>query len=342
MADRPVDVLVAGLRATDEVVQADAARLLGELGRREAVPALVAYVTDCRYYCKTAGIDALARLGDPAVCGDLRRLMADPNVDDDWFWYCRRAVRASAAVALLALGDDSGAAYLKELADTDDDVLLCWYGPAVLRLPDDLTAAREVKALITLDRLAGGGTRRTRHTEPGAVAMKAEALGLIGTPEACRALLELMQFHSRYVRGQAAVSLLGADPGEAHVAAVTAMADSDGADFARVKASVALALAGRCEKVAFLAEAAGSIDDPFDRAVAVEALGIAGDATRADVVASQLAHADAYVRQCALEALERMGAPGARAAAERAAGDASIRVRLQAAKLLAACDGEDA
>lgn len=339
--ENPFDLLLAALEADDDIVQADAARLLGELGSARALPALGRYVTECRYYSKTAGLDALGRIDDPAAVPVLGHVLAEPNVDDDWFWYCRRAVRASAAVALLALGDGGGAAYLGELADNNDDVFFCWYAPALLRLADDLPGVAQLKARITVESLIKPGRRRTRNSEPGLMAVKTEALGLIGTPEACRAITDhSMIFLSRYVRGQAALSLLGADAGAEHIARVEALLADAGTDFVRIKASLALALAGRPGHVALIAEAAGLLEDAFGRAVAVEALGLVGDAAGAETLEAQLDHGDAYVRQCAIEALERVGTPGAKDAAERMLGDKSVRVRLQAAKLLAAAGGE--
>lgn len=337
----PLALLVAGLEAPDRYDQADAARLLGELGRGEAVGALRRYVTESRYYSKMAGFHALARIGDAAVCPTLRGLVDKPNVVDDWFWLDCRAVRAAAALALLALGDESRAGYLAELADAGDDVFFCFFGPTVLRLPDNLPAARDLKARITVGAMADPAARGVRHTDPARVALKAEVFGLLATPEACEALRDLVAFHSRYVRGQAAVSLLSADPSEEHVRLVEAMGDGDPADFARVRASYALAAAGRGDRIALIVEAAEALDDPFDRAVAVECLGLLEDETHAGVVERQASHADPYVRQCAVEALDRLGAASAAAVARKRLGDDSLRVRLQAAKLLAALDGKE-
>jgi len=336
----PFEMLIAALEAPDRYDQADAARLLGELGRREAVGPLLRYVTESRYYCKAAGLHALARTGDVSACPALRGLVDEPNVVDDWFWVDGRAVRAAAAVSLLALGDDSRADYLAELADAGDDVFFCFYGPALLRLPDRLPAARDLKARITVEAVGDPVPHSVRHTDPARVALKAEVLGLLAGPEACAALGGLMRFHSRYVRGQAAVSLLGADPSDEHVRLVEAMADGDPADFARVKASYVLAALGRRDRIAPIAEAASRLDDPFDRAVAVECLGLLAAGDTAEVVERQAAHADPYVRQCAVEALERIGAAAAEPIARRCLGDESPRVRLQAAKLLAAREGE--
>jgi len=336
VARKPFDALVRALRSPDAVAAAEAARLLGELGRRQAVRHLLRYVSTSRHYHKTLGFEALARIGDASACPALRRLVARPNVRDDWYWYGCRGVRAAAAVALLALGDDGGAAYLRELADKQDDVFYCWFGPAILRLPPATAAARELKARITVEALHDPGARRTRHTDPGVVTMKAETLGLLATPAACQALLDLMRFHSRYVRGQAVLSLLQASRAPEHLKAAEALADGDPTDFVRIKAALALARSGRPGRAAFIAQAAASLEDLFDRAVAIEALGLVGGKEHGPVVARQLREADPYVRQCALEALERIDPGAAGRAAQRLVKDKALRVQLQAAKVLAA------
>ncbi len=77
---QPMDTLIAALLSEDCLEQADAARFLGEIGRREAVPPLVKYVVECRNYAKVAGIEALARIRDASACLALRRLAGTPQV----------------------------------------------------------------------------------------------------------------------------------------------------------------------------------------------------------------------------------------------------------------------
>ncbi len=149
-------VLIAGLQSGDPIVQADAARLLGELRAREAVGPLLNYVCTDPHYAKTAGLEALARIGDPSVCPRIRQLMSDPHVPNDTPWYGYQSVRVAAALALLSLGDESGAATLQGIIDatakdrSPEDAakwaLYAWFGPAVLELPDGLESAQEVEA----------------------------------------------------------------------------------------------------------------------------------------------------------------------------------------------------
>jgi len=327
------DFLVDALSHADRVVQADAARLLGELGRATAAQPLVGYVTTSRYHAKTAGFWALARLGDPSVCGALRPLIDNPNCYDDYYWYGCRTVRAAAAFALLALGDDEGAGYLIELADNGDDVFYAWLAPALLSLPTGSAALEAIRSRLTCESLTTVRTRGVRLCDPGRLARVAEALGVLATEDACRKLCELLGFRSRYVRGQAAISLLAASRAEPHVAAVRKLAAADATDFVRIKTAQAL---GEIEPIA---AASASADDPFDRAAAIEAVGLLGAAESFAVALSALADCDPYVRLCAVEALDRIGGHDAGPAVRRLEDDPEIRVRLQVAKFLCGTEG---
>jgi HEAT repeat protein len=331
---------VQALAADDRFVQAEAARLLGELRRPQAVPALVTYVTRHGWHTKLVGFHALAQIGERSVCPAIRPVLERPGCYDDWYWYGCKSVRAAAAICLLTLGDDSGAAYLRELADQDEDVFFAWFAPAILRLPQGAPpAAAELKARITVENIFRQGTRKVRSTEPGVITMIAEVLGILKGEAACRKLRELMRFRSRYVRGRAAMSLLEAAPTPEHVAAVTELADSDPADFARIKAHQALAANGRPDSPARIAQWARSAADPFDRATAIEALGLLGLREHAPLVRLQLAHADPYVRRCAIEALEKLDPAGGKDAVTKCLTDPDGLVCLQASKFVVVVEG---
>jgi HEAT repeat protein len=335
----PMNTLFGALRTDDRLIQAEAARLLGELRSPLAVEPLVAYVRNARWHAKTAGFHALAQIGERSVCDAIRPLVDNPNSSDDWYWYGCRSVRAAAAVALLALGDDSGRGYLEGLAEKNDDVFYAWFAPALLRLPDDLAATAELKARITVERLSGDGARNTRRMSPGIVTMVAEALGVLGGEAACAELVGLLEFRSRYTRGQAAASLLGAAATPEHVAAVSSMARDDPTDFARTQAALALARAGRMEFADQIRAIVRECEDSFDRAVAVQALGALEQHGDLDLVAGQLEGEDPYVRQCAVEALQRIGTERAEHIVRPCRDDPHVRVRMQTAAFYAVLEG---
>jgi HEAT repeat protein len=71
-----------------------------------------------------------------------------------------------------------------------------------------------------------------------------------------------------------ALSLLEASPTPEHRAAVTELAEKDPTEFVRVKASLALALAGDDKRLPTIARAADSAEQGLVRAAAIEALGL--------------------------------------------------------------------
>ena len=326
--------LIEALDHPDPVLQADAAHLLGACCDRAAVPPLCRYVTTCRHNHKTAGIAALARLGDGRAVDALRPLVARPNVNDDWYWTSHKAVRAAAAVALLALGDEGGVGYLHELAEAGDNVFHAWYAPELLRLAATEPLAQPLAKHITVASLVPGEEASMRRTNPSFVVFVAEALGLLAIDDADAAaqLHHLLSWRSRYVRAQAARSLLAADP--AHAPAVRTQLEQEPTDFARIAMAAALADRGDDAPIALIVRAASDADDPLDRAAAVAALGQLDRPAHRQCVIDALADPDAYVRLCAVEACRVLAVEPA--TIEPLADDPSPRVRLQVARALAA------
>jgi len=330
-------LLLDGLKSDDLIIGADAARLLGDMGSREAIGPLVDYVTAWGYYAKTAGLDALGRLGDAGVCPVLRKVFDQPNVDDDsrW-WYGYIAVRVSAALSLLMLGDDSRAGYMledeisqKKLKPTDR-ALFDWFAPAILRLPDTLAAARRLKRQITVAKL----TAETRDSHR--FIHRCDALSLLGTDDAIAVLVAYLRHSSRYVRGRAALGLLRVSQRADHVDRVVTVALTDPTDFARVKACEALAGYGRefyGRQIARMLTT--GIPDPFDRAASIESLGMIGGTEHLKLIIKAAAADDPYLRLCAVEALERIGTTAAIDAVRERTKDGDMRVRMQVAKCLA-------
>jgi HEAT repeat protein len=255
----------------------------------------------------------------------LRELLAQPNTHDDWYWVGHRGLKASIAVALLTLGDDAGAAYLHALADKNDDVFYAWLAPAILQLPDSKAAAG-IKKRLTAEAILKPPPGSTRRSEPGLQVMKAQALGLLPGAESTAALLELTRFHSRYVRAEAAKSLLRIAPAKRGV--VQKLHQKDRTDFVRSQTARALGLAGPLSRLAATAE------DPLDRATALEGLAELHPPTAAGIIQKQVGHPHPYVRQSALESLEKVDAKRARPVAKKLVKDADPRVRLTAHKVL--------
>jgi HEAT repeat protein len=101
-------------------------------------------------------------------------------------------------------------------------------------------------------------------------------------------------------------------------------------------AARALALADRTEPADGIARILGEAEDPFDVAAAVETLGLLGLPEHLPVVSGALSHEDAYVRQCAVAAIELMGHEDGPASVLPLRADKSVCVRMQVAKFMLA------
>jgi HEAT repeat protein len=342
-ADAAFQFIVDQLQDGDPIIRADAARLLGEIKRSDAVAPLTGYLQNEQHYTKVAGIYALWQIADPAAIPILQTLLKKPNVPDDWYWYARRAVVTSVAIGLSTFGDDSGVPFLQDLLDKNNDVVFCWYGPTILRFARESDQAKPVVGLqelakqITVSALYNTVALSKRFSEPGLLTMTAETLGLIGTKDAQAKLVDLLTHASRYIRSRAALSLLEADASDANRQHVSNLLQSDQTDFVAIKASLALAKAfvdEREKRSNVIAKIAASATDAFDRAVAIESLGSLPGAVHADVIASALDDADAYVRQCAAEACPDNPELRKRIKTLQQS-DPAPRVRLSASKWLA-------
>ena len=335
MVQAGFDLLVEALGNEDLIVRAEAARLLGEVGLPQAVGPLLEYVKRDRHYSKMTALRSLAQIGDRSVVDELAALVEDPNAHDDWYWHGRKTVRAAAAVALLQLGSDAGVWYLDELAEKDDDSLFGWFAAEILRLPAEFEAVDRVQKYLTVESICRRGSRGIRSSDPGLICLQAEALGVLGDEASRVQLQEWLSFHSRYVRGQAALSLVEAGASDTRLALIGQLADGDVAAFTRMKACLAMWRAtGQESWLDRLRATAASAEAAFDQAAGVEMLGQARRASDAACLMGQLSHADWYVRVCAVEALDRLGGAEAVAAARGLAADESLRVRMQVAAMV--------
>lgn len=180
-----VPVLAEVLRA-DRVwmVRRSAAEALGELRRREAVPALLSAMRHRDWQIRRASADALGRIGDPEAFSGLLPYVGDPV----------SPVRRSVAGALLRMQEASGGdLYRRALSDRDPDVR------RVGALASGLTLRQSAVPML--------GRMLRSEDEPAAVReAAAEALGRIGGDEAVEALVEGFRGAPRSVRR----SVLGA------------------------------------------------------------------------------------------------------------------------------------
>lgn len=315
-------------RHADPFVRCDAARLLGEIRAKSAVPWLADMLARDPRHSKINAIYALAEIGDRRAVPVLLDMARNPGVFDFSGFYNHDMIRYAAAIALAILGDDRGAERVADLLRLGTGEALVHLSPYLSGLPNR-PLLRPFKELVGLDFLLNPG--RAFNTVRDA--RIAESLRHYDTPESRAALRNYSKHYSRYVRAHAASSLSRLDPSPAATLYLKKWLRREKVLFTRIILSRELARRGVA--FAWIALVRG-LEDPdyFIRATATEALGALGDASASPAVAKRLADEHFYVRLCAIEALEKLKCREVRTEIQKSFERDVPRVRLQAAKYL--------
>jgi HEAT repeat protein len=323
-------ILREALQQPEPFLAAEAARLIGEWNGRALVPDLIEYIRVNRFYSKVTGIYALARLAAAEAAPHLSNLVDRPNVSEDRYWYGAKGVRAAAAVTLLQFGNISGVPYLRELAEKRDRVFFRWFAPSLLRQK----AAPELQTYLTLENLCPTEEQRryfgAEFSDPGMLCMLCEALELLPEPEAEARLDFYTNHYSRFVRGQAFRSLNRRRPDKALTQRAAHSAAKHGTDFDRI---IAAKLGRDSHALLVIARDAPAA---FDRGSAIDALAAFASPALPEAARHALEDTDAYVRQCAVEALGRQTGVAAQADFEKLLGyekEARVMCAIAATRL---------
>jgi len=294
------EILKSGLKHIDPLVNAEAARLIGDFHVRALIPELIEHARFHRFYSKVTAFYALSRMSVTEAIPHLQKLVDDPNVSDDWYWTGYKGVRAAAAVTLLQMGDDAGVPYLLELAKAGHVVFIRWFAPALLRLQK---LPPELAGYLTLEKLCSSEKQKRydggEYSEPGALCMLCEALGLVDDPAADERLEFYFGHYSRFVRGQAYRSLHLRRPDKTSAQKIVENAKKQGTDFDRLVAAEVQKDSATLSEIARHAPAA------FDRGSAIDALAVILSPSLIEAGKLALEDSDLYVRQCAVESLAR-------------------------------------
>lgn len=293
----PTEIFKSGLKHPEPLVNAEAARLIGEWGIRELIPELIENARISRFYSKTTTFYALAALKAEEAIPHLTALVSEPNVSDDWYWTGYKGVRTAAAVSLLQLGSDAGLPHLLELAEKKDFVLYRWFAPALLKLKKP-----ELLTYLTLENICDETKQKNYgpsgdYSEPGMLTVMCEALGLLNDPKATQRIEFYMGHYSRFLRGQVYRSLYLRHPDKTTAEKITANAKKHGTDFDR------LVTAETHKDSATLVEIAKKAPAFFDRGSAIDSLAKIGSPDLLEAGTAALKDPELYVRQCAVEAL---------------------------------------
>jgi HEAT repeat protein len=311
---RAGDVLVKALGDKDQDIRVTAAGYLGELGLKQAVPALLALVgDDTPQPVRFAAIRALGLIGDARATPRLVELVAKSDLDvrleaADALSYlkdpssiepllalvkdktspARRAAVAALRGPLRGARNDSARTLLESLLGGD---------PALaLDALDTLAAMNDRKSLPAVLALADKGARELRRA---ALAM----LGNFGDASALPVLTDALKDEDDGVRGAAAWAL--GKLGDAKAVPALGKAARDQGFATQVNAAGALARLGVKDEA--LALALAGHRNPWVRANAAALLRLAGtDAARRRLI-ELTKDSHRYVRWAAVGALWRLG-----------------------------------
>lgn len=317
-------LLLAGTTHSDAIVRCDAARLLGELGDRRAVPALTRQLTVDRHLTKITAVYALGDLGSRTAAPILRRIAADPGVFRFPGMHYHDMIRLAAALQLARWGDDSGVRAVGDLLRLRLLPAMLELGPAILAAPRS-AAVKRLRDYLTLPFLMSFREGRPSASNHFFVDRN---LAYFREPAARKVLLADLAHFSRYVRVGAATALLAQDT--ANLPAVTRQAKRERSAFGRVRFAALLHTHGGPD--ATPAVVRGLRDrDAFVRATALDVAAELKLKSLAPAVERALADADDHVRIRAAAALPVVAPARARTLLPPLLSAASPRVAVQAA-----------
>jgi HEAT repeat protein len=322
-------LLLAGLVHADPLVRCDAARLLGELGDRRAVPALARLLTRDRHLTKITAVYALGELGDRRAAPVLRRIAADPGVFRFPGMHYHDMIRLAAALALARRDDARGVAAVGDLLRLQRLPAMIELGPAILAAPRT-AAMRRLRAYVSLPFVQlfhGPLPRASSHF------FAVRCLAHLRVPEARRQLVVDLAHYSRYVRAAAAAALLAHGP--EGLTAVARQAKRERTAFGRLRFAALLHAHGRGDATAAVARGLRN-RDAFIRATALDAAAELRLRAIAGAALALLADPDWHVRSRAAAALPVLAPREADAALAPLLADAEPRVAIAAAAALLA------
>lgn len=310
-----VDVIAPALRDEDASVRQAAAKALREIGEHKAVAPLMDSITERRYpdgAWQTEILLALESLNDPRSVEACAQALTNASVK----------VRRTAASALGNLGEPSAIpALIAAMRDTDGEVV------------------RQVSyALAKLGRAAVGPLIQVLHDESGqAQQAAADALGIIGDPQAIDPLIAALKSEDSFLQIAVAKSLSKFDDPRVVAPLVQALEESSTAAFfygVREEAEVALVKMGSRAIESFLV----ALRDPQagGRAIVARLLGQIPDPRSIEPLVDALNDPNLELRKAALHSLLKLDPSRAPTVAQFVLSDPDARMRLSAAEALVA------
>lgn len=308
-----LDPLIGGLSRFDDTVREAISVVLGKIGDRRAVPALLDLLRDCNGHVRQAAAAALGELKDPGTVGALLPVLADiyPNVQEravkallqmkealprpillEYLSHDSPAFRSNAAFLLGQLQEEKAIAPLLFLLRDPDqsvrkaavDALGCFQSPEVVR--HILLALGDESAIVRLAALKILAGREVSHVS-----------GLVET------LHPLVHDENIWVRSAIPPILARLEGEKARMLFCELLADKVGA----VRISTLSVLGERREKWALPLVLAETNNPDLDvKKAAISALGLLNESSAVPLLKSFLTDLNWTVRAAAIRALGRL------------------------------------
>ena len=324
--------LIEGTSHADSIVRCDSARLLGELGDAQAVPALTSLLEHDAHTSKITAVYALGAIGDRKAALVLRRIADDPGVFRFPAMHYHDMIRLAAAMELARWNDPSGITIVR-------DLLRMSRLPALFELSQAILSSPQTKAMKRLRDYVSLPYLLSYHHDRSASShyFLARALAYFQEPVARKQLVSYLSHFSRYVRPEAASSLLAQDASKVNLNLVGSQAKQERTPFAQIRFARILHEHGEGDATAVLTKGLKS-KDSFVRATAIDATAACRISRLTPVVIALLTDADFYVRICAAEAMENLAPEQADSLLTPLLKDSHPRVVIQAAKSRLVCN----
>ncbi len=313
----------------EQLVRSEAARLLGEIQDRRAVPGLVKMLRSDRRHSKINAIYALSQIGDKRAIPVLLEMAEDPGVFDFSGFYNHDMIRIAAALALALFEDARGVDKVSDLFRLEVGDAFVQLAPWISSLPFN-EYTQLFKNRISLDFLL----LQCPKGEASSAARIVESLGYYPAGKSAERIRKYLDHPSRYIRATAAEALWRCEPSKGTLRILKNRFQKEQAVFTKMKLALLLAPAGAGKIYRECLLAGLSDDDYFIRATACDDLRLLRDPQAVPAIGKCLVDKSFYVRLCAIEALEELSSRDVRSDIERLLIDHNIRVRMQAAKFL--------
>lgn len=324
MNKKYLKLLIDATKNPAHIVRAEAARLLGEIGDKKAVPYLVSMLQKDDWYSKVTAVYALEKIGDKRAVPVLRRIAKNPGVFDFSGFYNHDMIRLASVAALIRVNETNVLENIQDIMEVENLEAFVHFGPSIMKLPNSKETGR-LKSKVSMAFLKQSAKGRFQS---GAQARIAECLGYIRTKESLTMIKKYLAHFSRYVRAAAAGALLRYKNSPENRNLLKKMLKKENAVFTKIKVALLL----NSSELDCILQKALLDEDYFVRATAVDAVAEAKKPEYTSALIRLLGDEHFYVRLCAVEALEKLGCREASVRVAELLKDDEIRVRLQAAK----------